>query len=82
MPSGICALLRRALTHSSAVRATSNNERLEFLGDRVLGLVVADMLLKQFPEATGRRYRSALQRAGRSADLFEHRCPDGTRTRY
>lgn len=44
-------LLETALTHSSAVRATSNNERLEFLGDRVLGLVVADMLLKQFPEA-------------------------------
>lgn len=44
-------LLETALTHSSAVRATSNNERLEFLGDRVLGLVVADMLLKQFPDA-------------------------------
>jgi ribonuclease-3 len=44
-------LLETALTHSSAVRATSNNERLEFLGDRVLGLIVADMLLKQFPEA-------------------------------
>lgn len=44
-------LLETALTHSSAVRATSNNERLEFLGDRVLGLIVADMLLKQFPDA-------------------------------
>ncbi|HEY6630019.1 MAG TPA: ribonuclease III [Rhizobiaceae bacterium] len=44
-------LLETALTHSSAVKAASNNERLEFLGDRVLGLVVADMLLKQFPEA-------------------------------
>jgi ribonuclease-3 len=44
-------LLETALTHSSAVKATSNNERLEFLGDRVLGLIVADMLLKQFPEA-------------------------------
>jgi ribonuclease-3 len=44
-------LLETALTLSSAVRATSNNERLEFLGDRVLGLIVADMLLKQFPEA-------------------------------
>lgn len=44
-------LLETALTHSSAVRATSNNERLEFLGDRVLGLIVADMLLKLFPEA-------------------------------
>lgn len=44
-------LLETALTHSSAVKAVSNNERLEFLGDRVLGLVVADMLLKLFPEA-------------------------------
>ena len=44
-------LLETALTHSSAVTAVSNNERLEFLGDRVLGLIVADMLLKQFPEA-------------------------------
>ncbi|MDQ2632189.1 MAG: ribonuclease III [Pseudomonadota bacterium] len=44
-------LLETALTHSSAVKATSNNERLEFLGDRVLGLIVADMLLKQFPDA-------------------------------
>ncbi len=44
-------LLETALTHSSAVKAASNNERLEFLGDRVLGLIVADMLLKQFPAA-------------------------------
>lgn len=44
-------LLETALTHSSAVRAAANNERLEFLGDRVLGLVVADMLYRQFPDA-------------------------------
>ncbi|MEQ1943954.1 ribonuclease III [Mesorhizobium sp. VNQ89] len=44
-------LLETALTHSSAVKATTNNERLEFLGDRVLGLIVADMLLQLFPEA-------------------------------
>ncbi len=44
-------LLETALTHSSAVKATTNNERLEFLGDRVLGLIVADMLLKMFPDA-------------------------------
>ncbi|MDQ6438009.1 ribonuclease III [Mesorhizobium sp. LHD-90] len=45
------ALLQTALTHSSAVKAKTNNERLEFLGDRVLGLVVADMLFSLFPEA-------------------------------
>jgi ribonuclease-3 len=39
--------LREALTHASA--NTTTNERLEFLGDRVLGLIVADLLLKRFP---------------------------------
>ena len=38
-------LLRRALTHSSAAASPGeNNERLEFLGDRVLGLLAAEML--------------------------------------
>ncbi|WP_442578406.1 ribonuclease III [Mesorhizobium sp. ASY16-5R] len=45
------ALLQTALTHSSAVKAKTNNERLEFLGDRVLGLVVAEMLFALFPDA-------------------------------
>lgn len=48
------SLLRLALTHSS-VRATSpqlgDNERLEFLGDRVLGLAIAELLNKEFPDA-------------------------------
>ena len=48
------ALLREALTHSSSVgrgqRVRSSNERLEFLGDRVLGLAVADLLMARFPE--------------------------------
>lgn len=47
-------LLQQALTHPSAcVRGqaiTKSYERLEFLGDRVLGLVVADMLLRAFPK--------------------------------
>ena len=42
------AILQRALTHTSA-GAIHNNERLEFLGDRVLGLAVAEMLLDTFP---------------------------------
>ncbi len=42
-------LLRRALTHSSA-NAIVSNERLEFLGDRVLGLVIAEDLHKRFPD--------------------------------
>ncbi len=44
-------LLDRALTHRSAgALAEGSYERLEFLGDRVLGLVVADMLLQRFPK--------------------------------
>ncbi|MBN8920514.1 MAG: ribonuclease III [Rhizobiales bacterium] len=49
-------LLRRALTHSSALTAGAERigsyQRLEFLGDRVLGLAVSDMLLRAFPQAT------------------------------
>jgi ribonuclease-3 len=42
-------LLERALTHASA-SSTASNERLEFLGDRVLGLVIAEMLFSAYPE--------------------------------
>ena len=41
-------LLEQALTHSSS-DLNYNNERLEFLGDRVLGLVIAKMLLDEYP---------------------------------
>lgn len=40
-------LLARALTHASA--GDADNEQLEFLGDRILGFVIAEMLMKQFP---------------------------------
>jgi len=59
------ALLKLALTHSSA-RASSkpdeDNERLEFLGDRVLGLAVAELLADLFPKA----------REGELARWFNH----------
>ena len=43
------SLLRLAITHSSASgRGLAANERLEFLGDRVLGLAVADLLYRRF----------------------------------
>jgi ribonuclease-3 len=54
------ALLREALTHASrrggaAKSGTGTaepvNERLEFLGDRVLGLVIAEALLQNYPDA-------------------------------
>src|SRR6202163_2984844 len=59
------ALLRDALTHSSAVpemrasqgesytaKAAVNNERLEFLGDAVLELLTSEYLLDAFPDWT------------------------------
>src|SRR5258705_7158505 len=43
-------LLRRALSHASA--GSESNERLEFLGDRVLGLIVAERVYGEFPSET------------------------------
>ena len=43
------ALLVKALRHRSIGK--DNNERLEFLGDAVLGLIIAEYLCKQFPDA-------------------------------
>ena len=45
------ALIEQAVTHPSAASsARPNNQRLEFLGDRVLGLVIAEALLGAYPE--------------------------------
>ncbi|HWH22853.1 MAG TPA: ribonuclease III, partial [Allosphingosinicella sp.] len=41
------ALFRRAVTHAS--HGKEHYERLEFLGDRVLGLVVAQWLVESYP---------------------------------
>jgi ribonuclease-3 len=49
------ALLEQALTHISALSGARNRagsyQRLEFLGDHVLGLVISDMLFRAFPKA-------------------------------
>ena len=58
------SLLRQALTHSSASGPAGSrrlsNERLEFLGDRVLGLIVSQLLYEAYPDedegALARRY--------------------------
>ena len=42
-------LLIKALTHKS-YNSDENNEKIEFLGDRVLGLVIAKKLLEIYPE--------------------------------
>ena len=49
-------LLREAMTHRSAVhgrdrrRGKGSNERMEFVGDRVLGLLIAEWLAERFPQ--------------------------------
>lgn len=57
-------LFERALTHSS--KSADSYERLEFLGDRVLGLVIAGWLYERFPgEPEGkmsRRYNALVSR--------------------
>ena len=60
-------LVIKAFTHrSSSSRKKESYERLEFIGDRVLGLVIADMLLSHFPnedEGALARRHTALVRA-------------------
>ena len=80
------SLLREALTHPS-VQVTERGaarfgyERLEFLGDRVLGLLIAEWLIERFPaepEGALARRLTALVRAetlgevGRSLELGHH----------
>ena len=49
------ALLDSALSHISSLKGSRNRagsyQRLEFLGDHVLGLVISDMLFRAFPKA-------------------------------
>lgn len=63
-------LFLAALTHRSAT--DDNNERLEFLGDAVLGMVIAEELYQRFPEADEgdlSRLRSRLVSAGPLAQI-------------
>jgi len=81
------ALLERAVTHSSMLAnagggtAEKSYERLEFLGDRVLGLVAADMLIEAFPDENegqlARRHvalvrQEALARVAEEIDLGKY----------
>lgn len=72
-------LLNQALTHRSA--AAENNERFEFLGDALLGFVIAEALWGQFPHASEGRLtrlraslvkKEALARLARGLDLGEY----------
>jgi ribonuclease-3 len=73
-------LLKRALTHAGA-NASRSNERLEFLGDRVLALVVAQELYRRYPQedegALTRRVHSlvrweACAKVAEEIGLWEH----------
>jgi ribonuclease-3 len=74
------SVLQTALTHSSyaAEHDVESNERLEFLGDAVVDLAIADLIVMRYPEldeGTGSLVRSrvvneaALARAARAIDL-------------
>ena len=45
-------LIRQALTHRSC--SVEHNERLEFLGDSILNLVVGEYLYRRYPKAKDR----------------------------
>lgn len=65
-------LLQRALTHGSLAAGLLSYERLEFLGDRVLGLVIAHSLYERFPgepEGTLARRHVALVRQEALAEV-------------
>lgn len=70
-------LLQRALTHSSARSKSpkpSDYERLEFLGDRVLGLVISELLIETFteaPEGDLARHLNRLVRKETCAEIAE-----------
>ncbi|MBC7832709.1 MAG: ribonuclease III, partial [Hyphomicrobium sp.] len=62
-------MLHEALTHASAAhgqKGIANYERLEFLGDRVLGLAMAEHLFQAFPDAAegelARRFNSLVRK--------------------
>ena len=77
-------MLERALTHASVRggrKGRVDNERLEFIGDRVLGLAIVEGLYKDFPEANegelARRYNRLVRgetcaKVGRELGLGEH----------
>jgi ribonuclease III len=46
----VCALTRRSYWHENRATCTENNERMEFLGDAVLGLIIGHILYRRFPD--------------------------------
>ncbi len=85
--------IERALTHASVRGGKADrddNERLEFIGDRVLGLAIAEVLAAKHPDASegelARRFNrlvrgEACARVARSIDLGYASDPVGERSR-
>lgn len=79
-------ILRAAVTHSSLVKGKSakpvraDYDRLEFLGDRVLGLIIAEELFRRFPNADSgqlsRRYNTQVRRETLAEIALEIRLQD------
>jgi len=74
-------LLKQALTHASISENKNSYERLEFLGDRILSFVIADMLFAAFPKdkegALAKRHsmlvkQGALEQVAHNLDLPNH----------
>ena len=76
------SLLKETLTHDSYINenpspVAASNERLEFLGDAILGAIIAEKLYRDFPEfAEGKltRFRSLLVRGATLARLAKSMC--------
>jgi ribonuclease III len=68
--------LERALTHRSrrGVSGQIDNERLEFLGDRVLGLVASERLFRAFPEWDSGKLSKGLARIVSETSIHEVAC--------
>jgi ribonuclease III len=77
----LSALTRRSFWYENRETCIAHNERLEFLGDAVLGLIIADILYDEFPDAEEGELqkkraslvnRSALSLLFRGLGLAEH----------
>ncbi|GJM05193.1 MAG: ribonuclease 3 [marine bacterium B5-7] len=63
-------MLEQALTHRSI--GNHNNERLEYLGDAILGFVIADIIYQKFPSASEgelTRLRASLVKGAKLAEI-------------
>ena len=79
------ALFDSALSHISALKGARNRagsyQRLEFLGDHVLGLVISDMLYPRFSQGRRRRAVAPARRSGAQGDLRRDRAHHRSRRR-